>query len=261
MQLANNKFYSETSVFKAENLLREARRQKHLESCDIPSICLLDPDGDILSYLIKSGQAELNKCWACYHTQLYTFKINALDVGIIGYVVGSSFAVLVAEQAFASGCQYLLSITSSGVITPRQDNVQYLLIDEAVRDEGTSYHYLPADESARLNPELKNIFSKVLIPKNKTVAIGKSWTTDAPYRETSSAISAMQKDGVQVVEMEAAALYAFAQANNKVVICLAHITNTMAQSGNDFEKGAENGSRSSIDLVSSILSLLPIQKN
>jgi len=261
MQLANNKFYSEASIFKAENLLREARRQKKLEPCNIPSVCLLDPDGDILSYLIKSGQAVLNKCWACYHTQLYTSQIDGLEVGVIGYVVGSSFAVLVAEQAFASGCQYLLSITSSGVIAPRQDNVQYLLIDEAVRDEGTSYHYLPADEPARLNLVLKNIFTKGLIPRYETIAIGKSWTTDAPYRETASAISAMQREGVQVVEMEAAALYAFAQAANKEVVCLAHITNTMAQSENDFEKGAENGSLTSIDLISSIVSLLPIKKN
>jgi purine-nucleoside phosphorylase len=76
-----------------------------------------------------------------------------------------------------------------------------------------------------------------------------SWTTDAPYRETQTAIDSAKTQGIIAVEMEAAALYAFAQAKQKNVICYAHLTNTMAQTGEDFEKGLENGSLDSLALV------------
>ena len=84
----------------------------------------------------------------------------------------------------------------------------------------------------------------------------KSWTTDAPYRETQQAIDAMKKQGVSCVEMEAAALYAFAEAKQKKVICFAHLTNTMAQEEGDFEKGEEFGSIDTLKLLKEIIFIL-----
>ena len=66
----NNKQYQEPSVFTPENLLREARRQKNIGNCEVPDVCVLDPDGDLVDYLIKTKQAIINECWACYHTKL-----------------------------------------------------------------------------------------------------------------------------------------------------------------------------------------------
>ena len=70
-----------------------------------------------------------------------------------------------------------------------------------------------------------------------------------PFRETATAIAKAKDYGVVAVEMEAAALYAFAEVRDRSVICYAHLTNTMAQEGDDFEKGAENGSLASLNLV------------
>jgi purine-nucleoside phosphorylase len=56
-----------------------------------------------------------------------------------------------------------------------------------------------------------------------------------------AAIAAAKADGVACVEMEAAALYAYATARDRQVVCLAHVTNTMATDGDDFEKGTDNG--------------------
>jgi uridine phosphorylase len=249
MSILSNKFYKEESVFKPDNLLREARRQKAIPECNVPAICLLDPDGDILAYLLRNKRATENFCWASYHTKLYTFNLDGHEIGIIGCVVGSSFAVLIAEQLFVSGCEWLISITSSGIIKKISESVSYLLIREAVRDEGTSYHYLPADAPSTINKDLLGILEKDLVNSSPHIVIGKSWTTDAPYRETQRAIDTMKQTDVNAVEMEAAALYAFAKAKNKKVICFAHITNSMAQNEMDFEKGTENGSISSLELV------------
>ncbi len=65
-----------------------------------------------------AGKPLVIRYWACYHTTLYNFTRDGLEYGIIGGAVGASFAVLVAEELFSSGCQLLISITSAGQITP-----------------------------------------------------------------------------------------------------------------------------------------------
>ena len=78
---------------------------------------------------------------------------------------------------------------------------------------------------------------------------GTTWTTDAPFRETEAAISNSRDLGILAVEMEAAALYAFAEARQKVVVCFAHVTNQMARAEGDFEKGADDGSRDALQVI------------
>ena len=93
------------SVFQPESLLREARRQRGLAVRDVPAICALDPDGDLVRHLRRTGQARPSPGWACYHTELFEFDLaGGVPVGIVGLAVGAPFAVLVAEQLFASGC-------------------------------------------------------------------------------------------------------------------------------------------------------------
>lgn len=84
------------------------------------------------------------------------------------------------------------------------------------------------------------------------VLTGSSWTTDAPYRETAAAIAAAEAEGIACVEMEAAALYAYATARGRAVVCLAHITNTMATDGDDFEKGADNGVHDALAVAAAV---------
>ena len=78
---------------------------------------------------------------------------------------------------------------------------------------------------------------------------GAVWTTDAPYRETNASITAMKLRGLLAVEMEAAALYAFAQARRKPVLCFAHVTNQMGNIEGDFEKGEADGSVDALALI------------
>jgi hypothetical protein len=105
------KFIAEKSVFHPENLLREGRRQRGLEKGRVPVVCLLDPDGDIVRWLISKKRVKLSPNWACYHTELYVFELEGQQIGVIGNAVGASFAVLLAEQLFVSGCELLVSIT------------------------------------------------------------------------------------------------------------------------------------------------------
>ena len=82
--------------------------------------------------------------------------------------------------------------------------------------------------------------------------MGPSWTTDAPFRETAEAIDAARETGILAVEMEAAALYAFATARQQPVLCLAHVTNQMGQIEGDFEKGVGDGAGASLTVIAKI---------
>ena len=84
-------------------LLREARRQKGLPVANVPPVCVLDPDGDIVRRLRKEGRSRSFDGWPCYHTQLDAFELAGRTAGIVGCAVGAPFAVLIAEELFASG--------------------------------------------------------------------------------------------------------------------------------------------------------------
>jgi len=244
-----NKNYDAASVFIVENMLREAHRQKGIPEGNVPPICILDPDGDLAEYLVLSGKAATHLHWACYHTKMYAFEHHDIEFGIVPYAVGASFAVLVAEELFASGCQLLISITSAGQIALAGQPPYFLLIDRALRDEGTSYHYLPPAAFSELRPTLLKYLENAFDDASARVLFGATWTTDAPFRETAQAIDYARSQGIFGVEMEASALYAFAQARMKDVICFAHITNQMAQIEGDFEKGIDQGSHDAFEVI------------
>ena len=247
--LLDNKSPRSPSVFSPGALLREARRQKGLAAAEVPAVCILDPDGDILRRLRNSGEAKRFDAWPCYHTDLYTFSLGGQTVGILGCVVGASFAVLIAEELFACGCRHLLSLTSAGQIVAAGPPPYFVIIDRALRDEGTSYHYAEPAEFAEADPRLVVAVAKALLDDGVRAPVGASWTTDAPFRETAVAIEAARAKGIMAVEMEAAALYAFAQARGASVLCLAHVTNTMGLADQDFEKGELDGTTDALRVL------------
>jgi uridine phosphorylase len=247
-----DKDYAAPSVFEPANLLREARRQKQVPEIAVPEICILDPDGDILRVLRREGRASPAPGWACYHTDLCAFDHGGERFGIIGCAVGAAFAVLLAEELFVSGCRLLVSMTSAGQILAQGATPYFVVIDRALRDEGTSYHYLPPAEFAEADHALAAAAMRALRGFGETIYRGAAWTTDAPFRETAAAIERARARGILAVEMEAAALYAFAEARQKPVLCLAHVTNRMAVSGGDFEKGEADGAYASLAVIAAV---------
>lgn len=253
--ILTHKHYRSRSAFTPESLLREARRQKGAAAVTVPSVCLLDPDGDIVRRLRADGRATRHEGWACYHTDLWLFELSERQIGVVGCAVGAAFAVLVAEQMFACGCETLISVTSSGQITPTAEPPYFVLVDRALRDEGTSYHYMPPSDWSEMPRHLIDMVEGKFHGEPRVIC-GATWTTDAPFRETEAAIAAARARGILAVEMEAAALYAFAQARRCDVICLAHVTNKMGRIEGDFEKGEADGTVDALAVVAAIVTLL-----
>lgn len=156
---------------------------------------------------------------------------------------------------FASGCDLLIRVTSSGQITPQGAPPCFILIDRAWRDEGPSYHYLPPSDWSAAPEQLLSRLDGAF-EGGPRMLTGAAWTTDAPFRETETAIAAARARGILAVEIEAAALYAFARARDRAVICLAHVTNQMGTIEGDFEKGEADGAGDALAVVSRIAARL-----
>ncbi|MFA9518691.1 nucleoside phosphorylase, partial [Halopenitus sp. H-Gu1] len=212
-------------------------------------ICILDPDGDIVRQLTATGAARKDATWPGYHTDLYRFERDGEEFGIVGCAVGASFAVLLAEQLFAAGCHFLISVTSSGQIVQKDDPPYFVLVDRALRDEGTSHHYRSTSRYATLDADLGASVEEACKTVSRPVYTGTTWTTDAPFRETETAIEHARSDDILAVEMEAAALYTFADVREQPVVCFAHVTNQMGRTEEDFEKGNADGSQDALEVI------------
>ena len=210
--LLDNKNPMSPSVFQPAALLREARRQESRRGRCAAHLYPRSGRRYRLRRLRRKGQARPFEGWPCYHTQLDTFTLADQTVGIIGCAVGAPFAVLIAEELFASGCRLLVSLTSAGRIRRPASRHSLSSLIIALRDEGTSYHYAAPSEFGEANPRLVAMAVDALVRSGVHAVVGPSWTTDAPFRETAEAIESARMKGILAVEMEAAALYTFAHA-------------------------------------------------
>ncbi|MBA3497278.1 MAG: nucleoside phosphorylase [Gemmatimonadales bacterium] len=250
--IIEHKDHESSPVFRPENLLREARRQRGLPPGTVPPVCVLDPDGDMVRHLAGASRLRVSPSWACYHSTLYEADLDGLSIGLLGCAVGGPYAVLVAEQLFVSGCEFLVSVTSAGQLAPAGGTPYYVLIEGAIRDEGTSYHYLPPSRTVEADAGVVALGASATAGWREPVYRGTVWTTDAPYRETAGRISELAREGVLAVEMEAASLYALARARGYPILCFAHVTNRMAVREGDFEKGDAAGAPGSLALVHAV---------
>lgn len=244
---------SETPVFTAANLLEAARIRKGLPRISVPAGCLLDFDGELVEHLAVSGKAREDSGWPCFHTRFFRWQAGEAEYGVVGGTIGAPFAVLVAEELFALGCRALVSISSAGLVAEGLAPPFFLLIERALRDEGTSCHYIRPGRYADADPSLIAAVRDRIAALPVSVHTGSSWTTDAPFRETESLLASRRREGIVSVEMEAAALLALGQALGKPVVCLAHVTNTMATRDEDFEKGGDAGIADSLSVCSAAI--------
>ena len=237
------------SLFTAQAMLDLSRRSKGLSSCRAPRICVLDPDGDLDDYLRDRGELVVDPNWGCFHTILSVHRSDGREFGIIARAIGAAFSVLLAEQLFASGCEFLISLSSAGQLVDLGPPPYFVVIDRSLRDEGTSYHYLRPQRFVDADRRVLDTVVPALRATGVTVHTGASWTTDAPFRETAAMIAARKAEGLLTVEMESAGLYAFAAATRVPVLCLAQVTNRLNCAPGDFAKGLAEGAEAALDLI------------
>jgi uridine phosphorylase len=235
-----NHALSADSAFTPEALVDAVRTERKLSETAVPPVCVLDFDGDLSDWLLAKKVAVPYPAWACFHTSMSAIEIDGNLCGIIARTIGGPYAVLVAEQLFVSGARVLIGLTSAGRVSPSLAVPSLVIADRAIRDEGTSYHYLPPSATVAATPQINECLASELGTLGLPLHSGTLWTTDAPYRETHEQLRRHSDDGVLAVEMQAASLFAFAQARRAVAAVVAHVTNAIDHDGDDFDKGSDD---------------------
>lgn len=124
--------------------------------------------------------------------------------------VGAPLAVGLLEELIALGVRTFVAVGGAGALTPELVLGHAVVVDSAVRDEGTSYHYLPASRTVAADPAGVRFLEQTLTDAGVTHVTGRTWTTDAFYRETRSRTDRRRAEGCFTVEMEASAFLAVA---------------------------------------------------
>jgi uridine phosphorylase len=124
------------------------------------------------------------------------------DLGLARLPIGAPVAAIAVEELAARGTELFI-----GALGGRLAAGDLVVCSAALRDEGTSHHYAPSELFAFPDPALTARIRDA-VPE---AAYGPSWTTDAPYRETSEEITKYRADGILTVEMEAACLFTVAR--------------------------------------------------
>jgi uridine phosphorylase len=225
------------TVFSPVDLIEAVRKQRGIAGETVPEVCVLDFDGDLTDDLVKSGEATPCSGWPCFHTAMWSIQVGDSRCGIIPRTIGGPYAVLVAEQLAACGVRVILGLASAGRIDPTLPLPAIVVANRAVRDEGTSFHYLPPSNTVWGWPGLVATLEDELKRLGMTMRVGTVWTTDAPYRETAEQVERYRKAGVLAVEMQAASLFAFSISRRVAAGLVAHLTNAPDHPDQTFDKG------------------------
>lgn len=231
------------TVFRPADLVEAVRGQRGGGAGIIPAVCLLEFDGDLTDELVRRGEVERCVAWPCFHTEMWVWRGGKHTCGIVSRTIGGPYAVLVAEQMAVCGARAIVGLASAGRVSPALPIPSVVVADSAIRDEGTSFHYLPPSDVVSAPAELAGALEAEILRAGLPVRRGKVWTTDAPYRETAAQIDRHARAGALAVEMQAASLFAFSVRSGIPVGLVALVSNAPDHDGPPFDKGHPGSDR------------------
>ena len=194
------------AVIEPARVIQERRKIGLQPSCPVPAGAILCYDSAFWQWVCAGpGYVECDGWLAgsylvpCSDSWILVLKVPGF---------GAPTAVMTLEELAAFGIKKFVNLGTAGGLQQNLNAGDIVVCDRAIRDEGTSFHYLPAEEYAvpcsRLTENLCAAFER----KDVQYLKGTSWTTDAPYRETIDQLRQYRADGVATVEMEISALFA-----------------------------------------------------
>jgi uridine phosphorylase len=233
-----NHAVGQPSAFTARGLIEDVRRIRKVPDGVVPPLCILEFDGDLTDWVVREGMAKPFPSWACFHTTMFAMHLEGVMCGIVARTIGGPYAVLIAEQLQAAGARIIVGLTSAGRLAPELPLPCLVVATSAVRDEGTSYHYLPPSTEVVCPTPIIPHLERELVSTGWSVRCGKVWTTDAPYRETRRQLEEWAGEGALAVEMQTASLFAFGVARQASVASVVMVSNAIDHQGEQFDTGS-----------------------
>jgi uridine phosphorylase len=192
-----------------EAVIEPGQVLKPLEN--LPERCVLCFFNDVITSLFADKGHFHRLHSEIGHNPLYVAEQRGKKFAVVHPGVGAPLAAGTLEELIALGCRKFIACGGAGVLNQAIALGHLVVPASAVRDEGTSYHYLPPGREVAASPEAVTAIRKTLDERNITYVIGKTWTTDGLYRETPAKVARRRAEGCITVEMEASAFFAVAQ--------------------------------------------------
>lgn len=180
---------------------------------DVPEKCVICFFKEVIEQLHSEGKAKILKVLKSEAgpIPLYEMECKGERIALFHPMIGAPIGVILLEAVIALGCKKFMAVGGAGVLDHKLGLGHIIIPNSAVRDEGTSYHYLPPGREVEASPEGIEAIKKTLTAHQIGYVVGKTWTTDAVYRETPEKIKLRKGEGCLTVEMEAAAFFAVAR--------------------------------------------------
>lgn len=180
---------------------------------NLPEHCVLCFFQDVINDVCGEGKARVvhHLDSEIGHNPIYELVVDERRVTVVHPGVGAPLAAGFLEEMIALGGRKFIACGGSGVLNPEIAVGHVIVPTAAIRDEGTSYHYLPPSREAYPAASALEALEAALQYHHVPYVMGKTWTTDAFYRETRTKMEARRAEGCLAVEMEAAAFFAVAQ--------------------------------------------------
>jgi uridine phosphorylase len=196
--------------FDSEGLIEPARV---IRKVDMPENVVACYFGEVVAAIAGRPEArQVTRLRSESHTApVWEIQLPAGRLAVFQPGVGAPLAAGMLEQVIARGARRVIVCGAAGALLPELVLGHAVVVDSAVRDEGTSYHYLPASRTVEADPQVVSRLSASLDADGVAHISGRTWTTDAIYRETRERADRRISEGCVVVDMEAAALIAVAR--------------------------------------------------
>lgn len=169
--------------------------------------------GDVVEHIARDHNARIVTNLVSEHGRhaVWEIEVEGERVAFFQPGVGAPLAAFFLEEVIEYGARAVVACGGAGALLPGLDMGHPVIVTGAVRDEGTSYHYLPPARQVLADPDVVSVLVGVLEREQVRYTSGLTWTTDAPYRETRARVAARVGEGCVTVEMEAAAMIAVAR--------------------------------------------------
>ena len=186
---------------------------KVVKPIDPPEGCVFCFFQEVINKFAQEGRTKIiaHQQWEDMDRPLYETEIEGERLAVIHPGVGAPLAAALLEEIIARGCRKFIACGGAGVLNQELAVGHLLVPTVAVRDEGTSFHYLPPGREVNAHPKAVEAIETTLRQNRVGYLLAKTWTTDGPYRETPEKIKLRKAEGCLTVEMEAAAFFAVAQ--------------------------------------------------
>lgn len=197
-------------------------------SVDVPTTAVVTWFGEIVDDLGRDGHKVDEVTMEGARLPIHEVDIDGYPCLVAQMPVGAPASAIVLERVIALGCTTIIAIGSAGGLASSMNPGTVVVPSEAVRDEGTSYHYLAPNVPARPDPEVAQALVDVLRSRGVTFTRGRTWTTDAVFRETRAMAEKRAGQGCVTVEMEAASMFAIASFRGVRLGYLLYVADTLS---------------------------------